>query len=42
MSAKKTNPRSANAGDKALGEKIRARRILAKMSQAELGDHVGV
>ena len=28
--------------DNALGEKIRARRILAKMSQAELGDHVGV
>src|ERR1700755_3086992 len=42
MPAKKTNPRSTNASDKALGEKIRARRILAKMSQAELGDHVGV
>ena len=36
------NPRSASAGDKALGEKIRARRILAKMSQGELGDHLGV
>ena len=39
---KPANPRSASAGDKALGEKIRARRILARMSQAELGDHVGV
>ena len=39
---KSISPRSASAGDKALGEKIRARRILAKMSQAELGDHVGV
>jgi transcriptional regulator with XRE-family HTH domain len=37
-----TSPRSASAGDKALGEKIRARRLLAKMSQADLGDHVGV
>jgi transcriptional regulator with XRE-family HTH domain len=39
---KPINPRSASVGDKALGEKIRARRILARMSQAELGDHVGV
>jgi transcriptional regulator with XRE-family HTH domain len=36
------NPRSTNAGDKALGDKIRARRILAKMSQAELGSLLGV
>ena len=42
MPAKTTNPRSANAGDKKLGEKIRARRLLAKMSQSELGDHLGV
>jgi transcriptional regulator with XRE-family HTH domain len=39
---KPANPRSASAGDKALGEKIRARRILAEMSQADLGDHIGV
>jgi transcriptional regulator with XRE-family HTH domain len=39
---KPVNPRSASAGDKALGEKIRARRILAKMSQAELGGQLGV
>jgi transcriptional regulator with XRE-family HTH domain len=39
---KPVSPRSASAGDKALGEKIRARRILAKMSQADLGDQVGV
>jgi len=39
---KAANPRSASAGDKALGERIRTRRILAKMSQGELGDHLGV
>jgi transcriptional regulator with XRE-family HTH domain len=39
---KPINPRSASVGDKALGEKVRARRIMAKMSQAELGEHVGV
>ena len=39
---KPVNPRSASAGDKTLGEKIRARRILAKMSQTELGEKLGV
>jgi len=34
--------RSATTDDKRLGELIRARRVEAKMSQAELGDALGV
>lgn len=39
---KNTKQRSATSGDKTLGTRIRARRIEAKMSQAELGDRLGV
>lgn len=34
--------RAAGAGDKTLGTRIRARRIEAQMSQAELGNRLGV
>lgn len=38
----KTKPRAANADDKKLGTKIRARRVEIAMSQSELGDKLGV
>lgn len=39
---KPAKPRSANAGDVAIGLRVRQRRIEQKLSQAELGDHLGV
>jgi transcriptional regulator with XRE-family HTH domain len=42
MKAKKIKQRSATKADKELGDKIRARRIEISMSQAELGEHIGV
>src|ERR1700712_3712435 len=35
-------PRSSGPLDKALGDKIRARRLTAKLSQEELASHLGV
>ena len=35
-------PRSSGPLDKALGDKIRARRLTAKLSQDELASHLGV
>lgn len=40
--AARIKQRSVTAGDTTLGQRIRARRIEAKMSQAELGDRLGV
>lgn len=40
--AKKLNVRSASAPDVELGKRIRLRRVERKMSQAELGDALGV
>jgi transcriptional regulator with XRE-family HTH domain len=45
--AKKAPParpdsRASGPLDKALGDKIRARRLMAKMNQAELANHLGV
>jgi transcriptional regulator with XRE-family HTH domain len=34
--------RTANASDAAIGNKVRMARLEAKMSQMELGDHLGV
>ena len=39
---KKSNQRSATNGDKVLGQRIRVRRSSLKISQAELGDKLGV
>ena len=36
------NQRSTTSADKSLGEKIRTRRLQAEMSQADLGDALGV
>lgn len=40
--SKNVSPRAANGGDKALGLKIRTRRMLAGMSQADLGASLNV
>lgn len=40
--AKKMKQRSAGPSDVALGTRIRLRRVEQKMSQAELGEHLGV
>lgn len=36
------NTRSANASDVAIGKRVRQRRLEQKISQAELGEHLGI
>lgn len=38
----KTGPRTATAGDKAIGERIRFYRVAKKLNQTDLGDHLGI
>jgi transcriptional regulator with XRE-family HTH domain len=42
MATKKFQQRASGPGDKKLGEKIRTRRVVAGMSQAELGKALGI
>jgi transcriptional regulator with XRE-family HTH domain len=42
MATKKLQQRASGPGDKKLGEKIRTRRVVAGMSQDELGKALGV
>jgi transcriptional regulator with XRE-family HTH domain len=42
MATKKFQQRASGPGDKKLGEKIRTRRVLAGMSQDDLGKAIGV
>jgi transcriptional regulator with XRE-family HTH domain len=42
MPTKKLQPRSSGPADARLGEKIRTRRVTARMSQSELGEALGV
>jgi transcriptional regulator with XRE-family HTH domain len=42
MATKKLQQRASGPGDKKLGEKIRTRRVLAGMSQDDLGKAIGV
>jgi transcriptional regulator with XRE-family HTH domain len=42
MATKKLQQRASGPGDKKLGEKIRTRRVVAGMSQAELGKALGI
>jgi transcriptional regulator with XRE-family HTH domain len=42
MATKNFQQRASGPGDKKLGEKIRTRRVVAGMSQAELGKALGI
>jgi transcriptional regulator with XRE-family HTH domain len=42
MATKKLQQRASGPGDRKLGEKIRTRRVVAGMSQAELGKALGI